>query len=320
MRRLKIFLLFIVIVGIGSYLYFKEGALPVNRTDNATKIFIVPKGAGLSYVANQLTADGLIRNKIVFYIIIKKEGFDKKIQAGDFRLSPAMNAYEIATNLTHGTLDTWITIIEGMRKEEAAHLIAEKLDIPEAEIIKAAEEGYLFPDTYLMPRNATSGAVIDILTTNFNKKYSESVKNKARQNLLTTEQVVILASLVEREAKFEADRKEVASILVKRFRNGWPLNVDATIQYALGYQSDQKTWWKKDLTIEDLDITSPYNSYKNKGLPPTPISNPGLSAIEAVVNADSSTPNWFYVSDSQGHLHFGKTLEEHNVNIEKYVK
>ncbi len=320
MKRIGVFVIIIIVFGLFSYLYFEEGTLPVDKRDTSSKIFVVPKGAGLSYISNQLVSDGLIRNKIVFYLIVKKEGYDKIIQAGDFRLSPSMSAYKIAKSLTHGTLDTWVTIIEGMRREEIAQLLSENLNIPETEFLKYATEGTLFPDTYLFPRDATAGAIIDIFKANFNKKYSSVLQNKARQQLLTDDEVVILASIVEREARFADDRKQVASILVKRLKNNWPLDVDASIQYAVGYQSSEKTWWKNGLTVDDLKINSPYNSYKNKGLPPTPISNPGLSSIESVVSANVNTPNWFYVSDSSGRLHFAPTIEEHNSNVQKFVK
>jgi len=303
------------------YLFYKEGTLPVNRNDQSTKIFVIKRGESLRSIIRNLYEEKLIRNRIVFFLIIKQLGIEKKIQAGDFRLSPSMDAVTIAKTLTHGSLDTWVTIIEGLRREEIAHIIAKNLDIPETEFVSLAKEGYLFPDTYLFPKNTDVETIIRIFYENFQRKFNQQLAEQAKRNLnLTQEQVLILASLVEREAKYDADRKKVASILIKRLKNDWPLQVDATVQYALGYQPKEKTWWKKNLTFADLKIDSPYNTYKNTGLPPTPICNPGLASIQAVIEADPDIEHWYYLSDKTGKMHYSKTLEEHNRNIEKYLQ
>ena len=320
MKKIGVFLAFILIVGVFAAFFFWDGILPTDKNDKTSKIFVIKEGDGLSRIANNLKNEGLIRNKIVFFMVVKQLGIEKNIQAGDFRLNPSLDTYQIAKNLTHGTLDTWITIIEGLRKEEIAQLISKNVGIPEIEFLKYVEEGSLFPDTYLIPKDATAGAIIDILVSNFNKKYNKDLQNRARINGLTQQQVITLASLVEKEAKYDLDRKNVASVIFKRLHNDWPLQIDATIQYALGYQANEKTWWKRELTADDLAINSPYNTYKNKGLPPGPICNPGLASIEAAIDASSSIPYWYYVSDKQGHLHFAVTLEEQNQNIKKYIE
>ena len=219
MKKFIIGIVIIIIAALGLFLYYEEGTLPVAKSNPQSRIFVVAKGESLSEIAKHLSNEGLIRNKIIFYLVVKQLGIDKTIEAGDFRLSSSMNVYQIAKALTHGTLDLWVTIIEGMRKEEVAQLISQNLNIPEVEFDKEAVEGYLFPDTYLFPREATSGAVIKILTDNFNKRLDESLKAQAKQNGLTVNEVLILGSLVEKEARFEADRQQVASILLKRYRN-----------------------------------------------------------------------------------------------------
>lgn len=319
MKKISITISLIIIIIIFSLIYYKEGTLPVNSQDKTTKIFVIRRGENVTQIAKNLEKEGLIRSRVVFYFIVKQLGIDKKIQAGDFRLSPSMNLYEIAKTLTKGTLDIWITIIEGLRKEEIAQIFSKELNLPESEFIKTAKEGYLFPDTYLIPKNATIETVISILTKNFHSKYNKNFQKKAKEKGLTDEEVIILASLVEREAKFNQDRPLVASVILNRLKNQMKLDIDATIQYALGYQSDQKTWWKKNLTKEDLEIDSSYNTYKYPGLPPTPICNPGLSAIKAVLEAPK-TDYFYYLSDKNGKIHFAKTLEEHNENIRKYLR
>jgi len=319
MKKLLIIVLIVGISFISVYLYYKEGAMPPDRKNPASKIFVIKKGEGLDNIARSLESEGLIRNRVSFFITVKLLGLEKKIQAGDFRLSTDMTAYEVATSLTHGTLDTWTTIIEGLRKEEIAQVISQNFDIPEIEFNKTAEEGYLFPDTYLIPRSATAESIISILKDNFEKKYSNDLKNKARKLKLSDYEIIILASIVEKEARQPQDKLAVAGILLKRLANDWPLQVDATIQYALGYQANERTWWKKILSHEDLEIDSPYNSYKNKGLPPTPICNPGLVSITAVINGNVNTPYWFYISDKNGNMHYAKTSEEHEANIARYL-
>lgn len=320
MKKFQIIFLIFLFFGGFIFVFFKQGTLPYNKIDKTTKIFVISPGQPLQKIVDNLEKEDLIRSKLVFYLIVKQLGIEKSIQAGDFRLSPSMDSYQIAKNLTHGTLDVWVTLIEGTRKEEMAQIIGNELNIPEVEIIKLAKEGYLFPDTYLLPKEASAETVISILETNFNKKFTPDLVEKAKKNGLSKDDVVVLASIVEKEAKHPEDKQTVASIILKRLENDWPLQVDATIQYALGYQTYDKSWWKKELSFDDLKIDSPYNSYKNKGLPPTPISNPGLTSIEAVVNADSSTPYWYYISDKNGNMHYSKTGEEHEENVSKYLR
>jgi UPF0755 protein len=320
MKKRYIFSIILLILAFIFYLFYREGSLAFNKTDKSNKIFVVNRGESLDTIVNNLAKDDLIRSKVVFFLIVKQLGIERSIQAGDFRLSPSMNAFEIANNLTHGTLDVWITLIEGTRREEMAQVISKELDIPEVELIKLSNEGYLFPDTYLFPKDATAGSLISIMENNFKQKFSAELKTQAEKKGLTENEVIILASIVEKEAKTPQDKKVVAGILLKRLEADWPLQVDATIQYALGYQSSEKSWWKKALSFDDLEIDSPYNSYKNKGLPPGPISNPGLYSIEAVVTADKTTPYWYYISDKQSNMHYAKTDEEHQENIRKYLE
>ncbi len=317
MKKIFIFLTAIVMSTLFLYLIYREGALPVDRAKTETKIFVIRKGDGLNAIIKNLASESLIRNRIVFYIVVKQLGIEKSIQAGDFRLSPSMSAHDIAKTLTHGTLDVWTTVIEGLRREEIASVISKNFDIPEIEFIQRAPEGYLFPDTYLIPKTATAEMIVSIFQNNFENKFSGISKANTS---LTKHQIVTLASLVEREVRRDEDRLTVANIIVKRMKNDWPLQIDAAVQYAAGYQPNEKTWWKKNLTLDDLAIKSPYNTYKNTGLPPGPISNPGLASLQAAANANGSTQYWYYLSDTSGNIHYAETLEEHNVNIQKYLR
>lgn len=318
MKKTNILLFLLIVASVSFYLFYMEGSLPVNKNSTIFKMFVVKQGEPLDEIVNGLDNEGLIRNKIVFYLVVRKLGIERKIQAGEFRLSPNMNADEVANTLTHGTLDIQITLIEGMRKEEMAQIISKALDIPEIEIIRSTKEGYIFPDTYMFPKNATMDNVLSIIKNN--NKFVNVIKTISKKARLTEKEVMILASLVEREARQPATREKIAGIILKRYLADWPLDLDATLQYALGYQPLEKTWWKNSLTDEDKKIDSPYNTYKNKGLPPEPICNPSLSSIEAVLNANPNTPYWYYLTDKNGVMHYSITLEEHEANVQKYLQ
>lgn len=289
---------------------------PVDPENKNSIIFVVEKGQGVREISNSLKLKGLIKNPIVFFLLVKQLGLDKKIEAGDFRLSPSMTANEIAQDLTHGTLDIWITIPEGKRATEIAEIIKEKIPTYNSAWanVLVQNEGYLFPDTYLIPKDANINNVVSQMRNNFEQKYKSLNASKTKLN---KNEIVILASLVERETRFVQDRPLVASVLLNRLEIGMKLDIDATVQYALGYSQEEKNWWRKNLTFEDLKISSPYNTYRNAGIPPGPIANPGIEALNAVVNPEN-TNYIYYISDKTGHLHFAKTLQEHNANIEKY--
>lgn len=306
-----------VAIGVGA-LVFKEGTLPVDRTDTAENMFVIAPGSSLNTVAEQLHQEGLIRNRLAFYILARTMGIEKQIQAGDFRLSKSMNAKEIATKLTQGSLDEWVTVIEGLRKEQVAEILSPKFDITEVEFNQTAEEGYLFPDTYLIPKEATLTTVLGVFKTNFDSKYTTAIAQKASELGLTQNQFMTLASIVEKEGKGD-DRQIVASILLRRFKENYPLQADATVQYALGYQPSEKTWWKKNLSLDDLKTDSPYNTYVSDTLPPGPICSPGLQSMEAVANADPTTPYFFYLHDTNGKIHPARNNDEHEANKRKYL-
>jgi UPF0755 protein len=317
MKKILIVLSLLILFSVLTFVWWQNGLQPVNALDKSPKIFIIKNGEGVREIANNLKTNGLIKDPIVFFLLTKTEGLDKKIQAGDFRLNQSMNAQEIATNLTHGTLDIWTTITEGLRATEIAAILKAKIpsynDSWTADL--QANEGYLFPDTYLIPRGADINMILSLFKNNFQKKF-DNVK-ATKTTTLTDTQTVILASIIEREAMYAVDRPLVASVFINRLNIGMALGSDPTVMYALGYQADTKTWWKKDLTVDDLLINSPYNTRKNADLPPGPISNPGLSSIEAAL-APAKTDYLYFFADKQGHLHFATTIEGHNANIQKY--
>lgn len=312
----------VLVVGVGlmvGWVWWSDATSPVDKTDTNIVTFVVEGGESVRSIATDLYQAGLIRSPTGFYILIKLMGLEKQIQAGDFRLHKGMDAQEVAIQLTHGIVDVWMTIIEGLRIEEVAVKVARDLNIPEQEFIRFGVEGKMFPDTYLIPKDATAGAVVKIFLDNFDKRVTDAERLQAGVIGLNFEEVLTLASIVEREGRSDIDRPVIAGILLNRLRLKMPLQVDATLQYALGYQAKEKTWWKKVLTNEDKEINSKYNTYKYVGLPPGPIASPGKAAINAVFTP-TKTDYLYYLHDNQGLAHYARSLEEHNDNVSKYLR
>lgn len=313
MKKLVVTLIIVLVIFLLGIFWWQNGIFPVNKDDTSSKIFVVHKGEGVRATANNLKSHKLIRDPIVFFLLTKQSGLDKKIQAGDFRLSPSMSADKIAQALTHGTLDIWITIPEGQRAGQIAEALKNNMPKYEASWDSQLEEneGYLFPDTYLFPKDSDITTIISIMKGNFDNKFKEVDLSKTK---LSKQDLVILASLIEREARHDKDRNLVSSVIHNRLNAGMKLDIDATIQYAKG-KIDGK-WWRT-ITRDDYSFRSAYNTYLVAGLPPTPISNPGLLTLVAAANP-AKTDYFFYFTDKNGVNHYYKTLDEQTAGIKKY--
>ena len=317
MKRALIAGLILLILASAVFGYFTMGNLPASERDSSQKIFVIHKGDSIRQIGNNLKKEGLIRDAVVFFVYVKLNNKDREIQAGDYRLSPSMSLSKLMDAISHGTLDLWVTVPEGVRAEEVADIFEKDLpsyDTSWREKLNA-QEGYLFPDTYLVPKDGSVDMVIATMKNNFSRRI-ESVGLTTRDQHLV--RILTIASLIEREAKSEGDMSIVSSVINNRLDIGMKLDIDATIQYALGYQEGEKRWWKRELTIDDIKLNSPYNTYRNAGLPPTPIGNPGLTAIRAALNP-ANTDYLYYVSDNKGKIHPATTIQEHNTNIKKYL-
>lgn len=325
MKRVSAFWLFggLLLAGIvGLCSYYKYSLKPVS-TDERQVVFVINRGEGVSTVAKRLKEHGLIRSENIFKIFVYLHNKTQSIQAGRFELSPSLNVEEIVNKLEKGKIDTWLTVIEGMRSEEIAQILENEFGLSKEEFVNLSREheGKLFPDSYLIPPYFDNEDILALLLENFDKKTLNLPK---KVDGLSQEEILILSSIVEREAKTKEDRRIVSGILIKRLKENWPLQVDATSQYykaSLEYQLKgwQDNWWPK-VTPADLKIENPYNTYLNLGLPPKPICNPSLSSIESVINYQPSD-YWYYISDPSGeHMYFAKTLEEHEANIQNYLR
>ncbi len=339
MKILKIVILTAVFVFLGFLgirtFYFAALKRPTQTED--AKELTIEKGAGVTEIADMLYDQGLINSKTLFKIYLKLNDLGSTLEAGEYEIPAGLNLKETVEILQHGTFDIKITFLEGWRREQiavhASEVFNEEFPVSNSFVenfLSASEgmEGYLFPDTYFVEKGTTAKEIVQLMREMFDKKVTDDLVSRAEERGLSLDEVVILASIVEREVPAEEDRPRVAGILIKRWQNDWPLEADATVQYAIANseltncQTDELsncTWWPKNLTKADLEIDSPYNTRKNKGLPPGPICNPGLSSLRAVVNYEQ-TPYWFYLSDKEGNTHYSKTLDGHNQNVVKYLR
>lgn len=312
-------------VFLSQYYNFLLAPVSKNRQEES-KIFVITPGQPLTIIAQNLKGKDLIKNVFAFRLLVAQMGIGKSIQAGDYKMSPAMSASDIAKELTHGAIDVWVTLPEGLRIEELADRIEQKLkfggnsayNFDKKQFTKEAKEGYMFPDTYLIPKDATAGMVVQRLLNTFNQKISDSILDKATNKKMSNDDVIILASLIERESRTIDEKPIIAGIIVNRLNRGMALDIDATVQYAKGYDSANNTWWPQ-ITQEDYKtVKSPYNTYLNQGLPPKPIANPGIDSIRAAMSP-AQTEYFFYLHDTEGKVHFARTVQEHNQNINKFL-
>jgi UPF0755 protein len=277
----------------------------------ATVQVIVPRGSTFGDIASLLAEKGVIGNATAFRLLARLRHEDADVHAGAYSFAPHQSADEVLRALLSGgaQVATWVTIPEGFTAAQIADRMHDAGLGPAAAFQQAfrGHEGYLFPSTYLVPLDASPDAVEKQLTAQFERELPKDAGAAAKALGVTVAQIVVVASLVEREAKIDADRPMIAGVIYNRLRLAMPLQVDATIEYALPEH-------KAELSFSDLKIDSPYNTYLHAGLPPTPIANPGLPSLEAALHP-SKTDALYYVYCGNGHHVFATTLEQHQANV-----
>lgn len=310
--------------------------------DDGPRAFEIAPGEALPQVAARLQEAGLIRDAAAFRLLARVRGLDTSIQAGSHELRPTMDAEAVLAALQSapGEQQT-LTIPEGRRVEEVVALLSQA-GLGSAEALAALAgggmplsrwpdvaarppgaslEGYLFPDTYRFDPSAGAEAALGRLLDGFQAVWTPERRARLAASGRPLHDLVILASIVEREAVLEAERPRIARVYLNRLAEPpYILNADPTLQYALGYQPDADTWWKRPLLLADLQVDSPYNSYLRGGLPPGPICSPGAASIDAVLSPEPGDWMYFVANDQacDGSHVFGRTLEEHNANVARY--
>ena len=311
----------LLVVGLSLVGWLGWAVQAVDGQATHVQTFVIPKGQALQVIGQRLREEKLIRSPLLFRLWVKRQGLEQKIPAGSFKISPNLSLNEVIQLLVAGTDDVWVTLLEGWRKEEVAASLAKQLknfDSQEFLTLASESEGYLFPDTYLFPQEATAKLVYDTLLSTFERKISSQLRDEIESQGKTLAEVIILASIIEREAQQPADMKLVAGVLQNRLNFGMPLQVDATLQYAKGYNQVHQSWWVEPRAA-DKQLNSLFNTYKYPGLPPGPICNPGLNAITAAIYPTQSD-YLYYISDRSGKMHYAVDLEEHNANVQKYLR
>jgi len=329
---IKIFLLALVTVGVIIFLakINYDNVIEKPNSDNSEKItFQIVSGESIDSIIQKMVDAGILKDKWANYfrIYLKLNKISEKIQAGTYELPKNLSIKEIAETIQKARgLDIWVTIPEGLRKDEIADILYTELskssnqEFSKDEFLRlttdttfistlgfttytpADLEGFLFPDKYAFSVDETTQTVLLKMINNF----------KTKVGLNDSYEDLIIASMVEREGRTSEDRPMIADIIKRRYEEGWLLQICATILYL-------KKDWTHVITKEDMALNHPYNTYKTPGLPPTPISNPGLVAINAVRNPQPN-PYYYYIHDNDGNIHYGRTLEEHNKNISTYLR
>jgi UPF0755 protein len=295
---------------------------PVNRRSDERILLTVPVGSSLGHIADLLEQGSLIRSKNAFMIYAKIAGVERSLKAGDYHLSTQMTAGKLLDRLTTGELSYFtVTFPEGTTIKELASILADKglMEAPAfVEAVQSADffdqfsdltsatgnpEGFLFPDTYRIAEGTPPGAVAAMQIQRFRQIFTPEMHEEAQRLKMSVAEVVTLASIIEKEAMLPEERPIISAVFHNRLRLKRPLESCATVQYALGYH-------KPKLTYDDLEINSPYNTYRNAGLPPAPIANPGLDSILAALYP-AEVDYLYFVAKSDGSHVFTKTYNDH---------
>ncbi len=332
MRKRYVILALIVLAWFGyRALFGASSGVPLRAEDPV----VIENGWGVGQIAAELADRGYIRSRLGFKMYVWGHRLGGKLQAGEYRLPEKAKVSEIARILSRGrgaVTDREMTIIEGWTKEEIARYLEKEGIVSQAEFLKTTAssasfadsfdflsdapakeglEGYLFPDTYRIPKDAGARESIVKMLENFDRKLAPDLRAEIRRQRKDIFDIIRMASIIEAEVPHAKDRPVVADILWKRLGAGMALQVDSSVNYVTGRGS-------RSLSAGELAVDSPYNTYKYRGLPPTPIGNPGIGAIRAAIFPQVS-PYWYFLSDKAGNTVFSKTYEEHLEAKRKYL-
>lgn len=277
----------------------------------------IPSGATISEIADTLADEGVIRSPLMYKLYVRLLRGDVGVQAGNYLFDVPQSVLRVAYRTVHsmeGTDRIKVTIPEGSSSREIAAIVKKAIPAFDDEaflVLGEKNEGYLFPETYFLDEDVTPEQLVREMRGQFDKQMAEVMKT-IEASPHTLQEVIVMASIIEEEANNTEDRRKISGVLWKRIEIDMPLQVDAPFYYLFGKGSSQ-------LTLSDLATTSPYNTYKNKGLPPHAISNPGLGSILAALNPIPSD-YLYYLADKTGVTHYAKTHDEHVANKAKYLQ
>jgi len=312
----------LAVSGILCYVLLGDRGGSMTTGERRSVYVTVQPGMTASSIGEMLEQRGVIGSKQKFWLIAKLGGEERKFKAGTYHMYVNMPIREALDVLVGGEVSMLrFTIPEGFTVREIASRLERDGIVQSKEFLDKARnfapyrymkasrqtmfrsEGFLFPDTYEVEPGTSSEAILQMMVRNFDDKLTDEMRAKAEKLNLSVYELVTLASLVEKEARYEEDRPIIAQVFFKRLEINMPLQSDTTIQYLLDAP-------KEDVTYADTEIDSPYNTYQHYGLPPGPIANPGLDSIEAVLNP-ADTDYLYFVADRAGHNHYSNNYDEH---------
>ena len=289
----------------------------------------IPSGSGTRTIGDRLVAAGVVRDELTFRAALWLSGEATRLKAGEYRFDRPMTAAEVIGKIVAGDVHlVSITIREGLTIAEMAAIVEAQGFGPAADFIEAARdpapihaldasatdlEGYLFPETYALPRQADARTLVRAMVDGFMREFTPELRQAAEARGLSVRQAVTLASLVEKETAKPEERGTVAAVYSNRLRIGMPLQCDPTVIYAMQLAGT----YDGNLRRDDLSFDSPYNTYRYRGLPPGPIAAPGRGSIEAAIRP-ADADYLYFVSRNDGSHEFARTLAEHNRNVQKY--
>ncbi|MDI7248772.1 MAG: endolytic transglycosylase MltG [Bacillota bacterium] len=306
------------------------GSRPVDTASGATVRVVIPAGSSVESIGEILYRSGLVRHPLVFRALVEWMGVSTRLRAGEYDLSPAMSLREIIRRLVKGEVVTYpFTVPEGFNVEQIADLLASlgladrdrfleaasraelaPAPLPDPARVRYPLEGYLFPDTYRVPRGTSEPELVSLMVRRFQQVWEGELARKAAAQGISVHEVVTLASIVEKETGVPEERPLVAGVFWNRLKRGMPLQADPTVLYALGKVGESPL-------RRDLQVDSPYNTYLYAGLPPGPIANPGEASLRAVLEP-AAIDYLYFVARGDGTHHFSRTLREHLEAVRRY--
>ncbi|MEI6296121.1 MAG: endolytic transglycosylase MltG [bacterium] len=309
-----VLILTVLLFFVSSFNYFFFDA-PSSFLENSR--ISISSGMTVKDAGKYLKDNSIIKSPFVFRVLVKLYRGNKGIVAGRYVFEKPSDVFQVVNTLTNSGYREKVfkvTIPEGLSNKQIADLLYGSLDnFDKTKFLSIAKdkEGYLFPDTYFFEPETSPEKVIEMMSANFDEKI-KSIKKEIDSSKRSLKDILTMASILEEEARLAESRKMVSDILWRRIVKGMPLQVDASFVYLLGKGS-------AELSLNDLDVESPYNTYKYKGLPPGPIANPGIDAILSAIYP-TNNPYWFYLSDKDGNMHYAKTFDEHKENKNRYLR
>lgn len=331
---------FLCVILVGVVLVFADPSVariekPAEPSDESATVeerrinVKIREGLSTAEIAERLAEKGVIGSSLKFRLLARLRGYDDKLRPGSYSFTANMSDDEVFAKLLTGEKKlVKFTVPEGFGVKEIAERLYSLDLVNKDDFLQAAEnfapydymrkrqnvifaaEGFLFPDTYTVESDVEIDELLDLMASTFDQKLTPEMRVQAEKMGLSVYDLITLASLIEREVRYPEDRPIVAQVLLKRLKLNMPLQTDATLQYLMDAP-------KEDVSIEDTQIDSPYNTYQHVGLPPGPIANPGMASIEAVLKP-ADTDYLYFVADRRGHNHYAYTYEEHLNLVNQY--